>query len=296
MQKVQYALDTNYQVSYRRAKLLVVSSGGVGQTSTIRSLLGQDFLSEYNSTEVADANVQVSLLSAVHWRQQNNHTEAHLMDNDFKQVVAQIEEDKAVETYAPVSLTDVPALNYKVVEAISVSSAQEKLQPRKSTACERPSRSEMESSVAHLTKEPTPPALLSSGQQPISFTIWDFGGQSVFYYLHQMFLTKNGVYLAVFNLKLVLNNTAAELQKLSFWFDALTIHASDAPVALVGTHAGELDPKEIRIVDETLTDFCKDKELNFIFNEKEDMMFFPVENSLGKNNEKYLAPLKEEIH
>ena len=143
MQKVQFALYTNYQVSYRRSKLLVVGNGGVGKTSTIQSLLSQGFDHKYKSTEVADANVQISLLSAANWRQQNNHNDNHLMDKDFEQVVALIEEDKAVETHAPVFSTAVPALNYKVVEAISFSSAQDKLQPRKSTACERPLISEI---------------------------------------------------------------------------------------------------------------------------------------------------------
>ena len=131
MQKIQYALYTNYKVPYRRCKLLVVGNGGVRKTSTIRSLLNQDFNSEYNSTEVADANVQVSLLSAANWRQQINHTDIHLMDNDFKQVVAQIEEDKALETYAPEYDTYAPALVPKVVEAVATSSALKKIQVKK---------------------------------------------------------------------------------------------------------------------------------------------------------------------
>ena len=41
-----------------------------------------------------------------------------------------------------------------------------------------------------------------------------------------------------------------------------------------------------------------EKKLNFILKDKENMIFFPVENSLGKNknNEKHLAPLKQAIH
>ena len=65
--------------------------------------------------------------------------------------------------------------------------------------------------------------------------------------------------MTVFNLSMFLNNTASELQKLSFWFDALNIHAANAPVAIVGTHAGELNPKGISTVDVTVTNFAKTK-------------------------------------
>ena len=49
------------------------------------------------------------------------------------------------------------------------------------------------------------------------------------------------------------------MENLQFWTDALTIHAADAPVALVGTRAGELNRQDIQMVDKLLTDFFADK-------------------------------------
>ena len=37
--------------------------------------------------------------------------------------------------------------------------------------------------------------------QRLVITAWDYGGQSVFYALHHLFLTRYGVYLVVFNLE-----------------------------------------------------------------------------------------------
>ena len=83
MKKVQYALTYNATTSFKRTKLLFVGNGGAGKTSTIRSLLSGEFRPEYDSTEVADANVQISLLSAVDWRPQQRNPDAHIMDADF---------------------------------------------------------------------------------------------------------------------------------------------------------------------------------------------------------------------
>ena len=86
------------------------------------------------------------------------------------------------------------------------------------------------------------------------------------------------VYILLFNSKLVLDNTTGKPQNLSFWFDALTVQASDAPVAFVGTHVEDLDIGDIAAVEKSLTYSCKEKVLNYVGNEQEDMMFFPVEN------------------
>ena len=77
IRRVQFSLETNYKVPYRRTKLLVVGDGGAGKSSTIRSLLNYDFDEERHSTEVADANIPVSLFGAVNWRQQHNYADLH---------------------------------------------------------------------------------------------------------------------------------------------------------------------------------------------------------------------------
>ena len=39
-----------------------------------------------------------------------------------------------------------------------------------------------------------------SNEWPITMSVWDYGGQNVFYALHHLFLTREGVYLVVFNM------------------------------------------------------------------------------------------------
>ena len=312
MQKVQYALMYRVTTSFKRVKLLAVGNGGAGKTSTIRSLLTKRFQADYDSTEVADANVQVSLLSALDWRLQKEKASVHLMDSDFQQAVSQITEDKAVETYTATSeVINVPALNPKVLEAISRAdgitdaSSYSETSPRFSNRKSKDGiRKESQKQLTQLrTKSSKTPTMdffcLSTVQDrnSVSFTIWDFGGQEVFYHLHHLFLTRNGVYLVVLNPIRFLKNSEKELESLTFWTDSLSIHAPEAPLAFVATRAGEVSQEDVQQIDNMLADFCSDKqELNIMLNNRENLMFFPVENSLKVKNEKYLVPLKAEIH
>ena len=297
--------------SFKRTKLLVVGNSGAGKTSTIRSLLYKEFQVEYHSTEVADANVQVSLLSALDWIPQNKKVDTHLMEADLKQAVSQMNKDKAIETSGPISPVVLPALNPKVVEAISESSGikgtslnlkiSSMLNIRKIMGrLQTKGRQQIAQLMARRSKSSTVDlSHLSSAEDKnvISFTIWDFGGQEVFYHLHHLFLTKNGVYLVVLNPVQLLKKEKQEIENLTFWTGALLIQAPEAPVAFVATRAGEINQEEVQAVDNILIDFCKDKkELNLMFNDREDLMFFPVENSLKGENEKYLTPLKAKIH
>ena len=312
MQMVQYTLVRNVTTNFKRTKLLVVGNGGAGKTSTIRSLLTKEFQTEYDSTEVADANVQVSLLSALDWRPQQENSGIHFMEADFKQAVLQVTEDKAVESFASVSnIFVVPALNPKVLEAISdadgiqnmSSDSKKSSKVRNSKIMGGLGEKNQQLLAQCNAKTSNSAAMALSPSSPVqdrnsaSFTIWDFGGQEVFYHLHNLFLTRNGVYLMVLNPVQLLKNLVEELENLSFWTDALLMHAPEAPMAFVATRAGEVNQEEVQFVDNILTKFCSDREgLNIMFNDSDDLMFFPVENSLKNENEKYLAPLKAQIH
>eukprot|EP00511_Aplanochytrium_stocchinoi_P003789 CAMPEP_0204824340 /NCGR_PEP_ID=MMETSP1346-20131115/2366_1 /ASSEMBLY_ACC=CAM_ASM_000771 /TAXON_ID=215587 /ORGANISM="Aplanochytrium stocchinoi, Strain GSBS06" /LENGTH=963 /DNA_ID=CAMNT_0051951435 /DNA_START=109 /DNA_END=3000 /DNA_ORIENTATION=+ len=81
----------------------------------------------------------------------------------------------------------------------------------------------------------------------LTFTIWDYGGQTVFYTLHHLFLTKYGVYLLVFDMNKVFQQNKENksedfdvvpeaIEYLRFWINSVLLHAPDAPVLLVGTH------------------------------------------------------------
>ena len=89
----------------------------------------------------------------------------------------------------------------------------------------------------------------------------DYGGQKVFYSLHHLFLTKNGVYLLIFDLRQVLDSDAENaFAYLSFWLNVVWLHAPNTPVLLVGTFQRFCPGCLLAIRSRSLTSFsCRDR-------------------------------------
>ncbi|CAF0705574.1 unnamed protein product, partial [Brachionus calyciflorus] len=69
----------------------------------------------------------------------------------------------------------------------------------------------------------------------LTFSMWDFAGQSVYYNTHQFFLSSRGVYLLVWNVRL-----GSEYAGLEFWLSSISCHAPGAPIFVVGTHTDQV--------------------------------------------------------
>ncbi|CAL1151640.1 unnamed protein product, partial [Cladocopium goreaui] len=95
-------------------------------------------------------------------------------------------------------------------------------------------------------------------QSPVLLKTWDFGGQREYYVMHHLFLTNRGFYIVVTRLDAwrtgptgpldsgdVLRDTDSEdggafeppLDALTFWLSSIHVHAPDALVFIVGSHA-----------------------------------------------------------
>ena len=66
----------------------------------------------------------------------------------------------------------------------------------------------------------------------LTFSAWDFAGQSVYYNTHQFFLTNRSIYLLLWNMRLGFEHAG-----LDFWLSSVTCHAPNAPVFVIGTHS-----------------------------------------------------------
>jgi small GTP-binding protein len=65
----------------------------------------------------------------------------------------------------------------------------------------------------------------------IRFSVWDFAGQDIYYSTHQFFLTRDSIFLLVFNLV-----DPTTLEKVDYWLQSIQNRAPTAPIILVGTH------------------------------------------------------------
>ena len=124
----------------------------------------------------------------------------------------------------------------------------------------------------------------------LKLKILDFAGDKEYYAYHHMFLRGHAIYLIVFNIAEFVANDFTEknvgIQRLKFWIESVCSHVPPkALIFLVGTHKGTVDKKDIEIIDFHLgrnlwNSHCDE----LIVNDVEGLVFFPVENSLGKSD------------
>ena len=69
---------------------------------------------------------------------------------------------------------------------------------------------------------------------------WDFAGQEVYRYTHQLFLSGNSIYVILFNLSHPIPSICSQL---TYWLDSIGHRAEDSEMMLVGTHASVV-PRE----------------------------------------------------
>jgi internalin A len=70
--------------------------------------------------------------------------------------------------------------------------------------------------------------------QSLQLNIWDFGGQDIYRATHQFFLTKQALYLVVWNAL-----ARREQDGLDYWLNTIRMLAPDSPVILVETYSDE---------------------------------------------------------
>ena len=118
----------------------------------------------------------------------------------------------------------------------------------------------------------------------VRMSIWDYGGQDVFYTLHHLFLTKYGVYLVVFDMTKALAQDEGAMEFLKFWLNSIRFHAEEAPILMVGTFGDKLkDPKDVEKVETIIAPLVK-KSRQIVKNDKEEsgLSFFPINNKEKK--------------
>ena len=97
-------------------------------------------------------------------------------------------------------------------------------------------------------------------EQSIALSIWDLGGQEVFYALHHLFLTKYAVYLCIFDMTHMISDDKEirnkSLEYTNFWLRSIQMHANGAPIYLIGTFKDQApDDKQHDKIDERICDY-----------------------------------------
>lgn len=291
---------------WHRCKLMVIGEGMVGKTATVRSLVGEKFIEAWEST------VGVSLVSSKTSTWQNIPTrveyggyiqafaadrasellkEQQLSENTtleeawmlgYRAAMAGLPPNPPFKRKTKLQEIDAGAL-VELAERRSARSVK-KRSPRRSAKSARnpaPAGTPAETgakrpaaSVARMFEKFVDDAEKDDG---VALTIWDYGGQDVFHALHHLFLTQYGIYMLVFDMRKLLDDSKETRASIRFWLNSVKMHADQATVVAVGTFVNELNPEQVNVVQEQFGSMVKASR-QVCRNEAADLDFFPIDN------------------
>lgn len=326
------AIKNGGSAPWMRSKLMMVGEGRAGKSSTVRSFQGKPFDPKLESTLGADTSSTVTvdrLENVIDWTEREK-------DEEFARVAARSAARKmrnlpeapmfAFETTPNPSVeSDVarparrPSLASKIMSSFRGAAApdQKKEVEPPSAQLERltvtPSLMFMpEEEIAKRFDEELVAEALSAEDDPMKrklvLSIWDYGGQEVFYALHHVFLTRFGVYCVVFDMSRMAGPSADEESKekcielVQFWLRSIYMHAKGAPTFLVGTHKDVVSSVEDhRKINKMLSERLGfGSSAQVVVNEvkgskTESLWFFPIDNLRGVKGDPVIQRLREKI-
>lgn len=103
-------------------------------------------------------------------------------------------------------------------------------------------------------------------------------------------MRENAIYLVLFNMANFADdnfgNMSAKIQRLKFWMESICSKASPkTPIFLVGTHRGHMEKLCLNKIDKHLrNNVLGPFSDELILNEEDNLLYFPVENTYGKND------------
>ena len=134
----------------------------------------------------------------------------------------------------------------------------------------------------------------------IKWKILDFPGEEEYHAYYRLFFRRKAFYVIVFNMMDFAENNFNEIdakcKRLEYWFETLCSHVPPkTPIFLVGTQRGDMDGNNIKRLDTHLkrclwNTYCD----ALVANDTEYLVFFPIENSKGKE-ESGVQVLQEKI-
>ena len=118
-------------------------------------------------------------------------------------------------------------------------------------------------------------------EKTMSLSLWDFGGQEVFYTLHHLFMTKKCAYVLVFDMrKMVSDKELRDAERnLLFWLRSINIHSPESSVILVGTFLSEVEDQLTSINDRI--SILVDGNFKQILPANSNLLFHAIDNKNG---------------
>lgn len=294
--EIETTFKGDVKAEFGRSKLMVVGEGRAGKTSTIRSLMKKPFSQDQASTQ----GVDLTKIDVADWSEgEFNYVAEHLknaLDRDRAKEAQNIIANKATGSKSGAYQTELEkkaALAEKEKKDFNASIGNKTSTNGKDG---KSGKTKIQINKEEVKRYGNALLLLRDRKKAIGFTIWDFGGQHVFYSLHHMFLTKFGCYLIVFNSNKLLGAPTREvtLDFLRFWLFSKKLHAPTAPLLIVATHCLGLESETLKEIDDILVEKLLDI-ATFAEVYNDDLSFFPIDNSTSEGVVKLREKIEEVV-
>jgi hypothetical protein len=264
------------EVENKRVKVILVGDSGAGKTQIRRRLGGKHaFEPVHESTDTAEVtSVQVTsltLASATRWEERDVDSAAERMqlygpaaarslmsmDGRLRRGVVEMcdDDDDDRQTLAPKRTTAIRAESSSASSSVRIGSTESGAAsapaPPIATADSPLSTSASSSAPAVASFVPVEVNFEVMDERTV-LSLWDFGGQTEYFAVHDLFLTRGAVYVLVVDWTLGVEKARESAQR---WMDAIRAHVDDALVLPVLPRCGAAS-----VDNETLEDVAREVE------------------------------------
>ncbi len=308
--------------SLNRAKIMTGGRGRAGKSATIRSLTGQSFNPSLESTIGADAknDCEVDIKYADNeWKFLNDEVRKEIASQhqaraykamkyeEERERVTKLEKsndkkEENVKHNVNMFMSSAPSTS-SIISSKSTISASALTSGNSATAS---SIEQISADVAVKQKHDEEKYELKGDiinkyidddgiENKITMSIWDLGGQKVFYTLHHLFLTEYAVYLVVFDMRELMSHEESMIKEsldyIRHWLESINMHARGAPIFMIGTFKDIVNTKnEHKFIDVELRKMINNQMKMFdkksiVANDGKALMFWPIDNTLGPNSD-----------
>ena len=287
-----------------RLQLTVIGDIGVGKTSLVRNLSGEDFVEERVETHGIDTSMveMTELDESWHVTDLNKSFVDDILTDRVCEGIKNSGGGKGSSSVYQSSFSDPgPSLRHppstrrlqsiehtpQQPEGDASSSDQTGMIPfrSRSRSEETPPR---EMPVDLIRRKLSEASLTVKERRYIKFSIWDFAGHPLYQAMHHVFLNRRSFYLVVTNLVKLCNpeNEDHALKELHFWLNSVRVHTPQTtPVFLVGTHRNDVSDQDVSKAEKLLYDEFAATFAQQLVKNQEKNLLFSVDNTLGSTDE-----------
>jgi GTPase SAR1 family protein len=294
-----HSLLQNEKGSWKRTKVFLLGDSGAGKTSILRWLQGRPFEEKHISTD----GVDMVTADMKDWKE---------VTIDPKQLIVDALKFKSKEDLTPnpkvesKGESNIPPKNIKKGDKIISDSQLEYNQRLENPMLKLSEGLKIESQSDKATRKlvySIDPSLITEdlinsvknydqdkrkNEVPLTFDIWDFGGQEVYYNTHQFFLTSNAIYLLAVNIHQ--KDEEYQLKRIVFWIHSILTYAPNASILIIGTHQDLANNSEERMkkIWQTACNYIPNLPNNYCFSiscKEASKLISPIKSNLLKGIE-----------